>query len=134
MLVIEGNRLLILRRSDRTTVHSQKVTFSTKNRGKVNLTLGDWNEEKNLGPEMCGATGVQVLERQENSSVVKGSLPRRLTTVKSHSEPSLLLRHLPFLLSRDGDRPRSGASSGSRRASFWRLSAAFMRFTASSSK
>ena len=90
--------------------------------------------KKDLGPEIGGAAGVHDLERQENPSAVKGSLPRRRATEKSHYEPPLILRQLPFLLSRDGERPRSGASSGSSRASFWRLSATLMRFTLSSSK
>ena len=90
--------------------------LSGKNLGKVNLTLGElatngFASAKNLGPEICGAARVHDLERQENSSAVKGSLPRRCTTVKPHSEPGLLFRHLPPFLSRDGERPRSGATS-----------------------
>ena len=82
----------------------------------MNRTLGNWDDEgfaraKNLGPDKRGAAGVQVLERQEIPSVVKEPfLPRRLTIMKSHSEPLPPLRHLPFLFSRDGERPRSEAS------------------------
>jgi hypothetical protein len=78
------------------------VTLSTKNCGKVNLTLNEPHDEglaraHNLGPDNCGAAGVHNLERQENSSAVKGSLPRRRTTVKSHSETSAAFT--PFALS-----------------------------------
>ena len=108
MLTIKIDRFLSFRRGDRTTVHSQGHFLSTKNFGNVNLTLGElvangFANAKNFGPEMYGAAGVHDLQRQENSSVVKGFLPRRCTTVKPHSEPVLLFRHLPPFLSRDGE-------------------------------
>ena len=99
-----------------------------------NLWIVDSPVQRIEVQKMCGAAGAQYLERQENSSAVAGFLPRRCTTVKSHSEPVLPFRHLPPFLSRDGERPRSGALSGSFWASFWRLSAALMRFAFSSSK
>jgi hypothetical protein len=115
------------------------VTLSTQDFGKVNLTFGEHADEglaraKKLGPENAGQQEYTTLNDKN------AGLPSKAFYHAVAPQQSLILNQrclsaiCPSFVSREGERPRSGASSGSCWASFWRLSAALMRFTLSSSK